>query len=385
MESNMTGNKKPGIFNILILLLISLSIISCSSVEDGVHLARDYVTSTKIGKPRILDSVSTEKYVYSTLNENEKILYDQIYNCIIGFDSECPISTKDPKELNKIFSCVVADYGDIFWIDGYEYMTYTSGSYITGITFTPSYTMDRSKKDELQSEIDEVCSSWLAELPDGADDYEKSKFVFEKLIENVDYVYNANNSQNILSVFLGGATVCQGYAQASAYLLSRLGIPAVVLSGKANNESHAWNLIRLDGEYYYFDVTWGNSTYRTEGASEKFIDYTYLNTTTAQMEGSHELDVVFSVPECTSIVNSYFVREGLFFREFNPDEVGASITEAYLSSKSSISLKFDNPVAYNKAFDYIIGEKHFADYCPGLLSIAYLEDSVNNVLTLEFI
>ena len=53
-------------------------------------------------------------------------------------------------------------------------------------------------------------------------DYEKSKWVYETLINRVDYVADAPDNQNIISVFLNGQTVCQGYSNAANYLFSKI-------------------------------------------------------------------------------------------------------------------------------------------------------------------
>lgn len=58
--------------------------------------------------------------------------------------------------------------------------------------------------------------------------------------------------------------VCDGYAKAFQYLLGRAGICAAVVSGEADSESgtlfeqgaHAWNIVRLDGEWYEVDSCW---------------------------------------------------------------------------------------------------------------------------------
>lgn len=57
-------------------------------------------------------------------------------------------------------------------------------------------------------------------------------------------------------------TVCAGYSQAFIYLLEPLGIEALYVTGPvifhdgSPNESHAWNLVQLDSNWYHVDVTW---------------------------------------------------------------------------------------------------------------------------------
>ena len=66
--------------------------------------------------------------------------------------------------------------------------------------------------------------------------------------------WGRNKNQNIISVFLNKKTVCQGYANATQYLLTLLGIPAVVVTGTAEGDTHAWNLVQLDGCMLFMNI-----------------------------------------------------------------------------------------------------------------------------------
>ena len=59
---------------------------------------------------------------------------------------------------------------------------------------------------------------------------------------NVEYQMGTEQNQNIISVFLNKKTVCQGYANATQYLLTLLGIPAVVVTGTAE-ETHTHGIL----------------------------------------------------------------------------------------------------------------------------------------------
>jgi hypothetical protein len=99
--------------------------------------------------------------------------------------------------------------------------------------------------------------------------YEKVKYIFEAMVSDLKYADDADNcpySQNIYSGIVTKTTVCAGYSAAFQYYCNQTGINCSWLASCY----HAWNIVEIDGDLYYVDVTWGDPT----GGS---IDYTYLN------------------------------------------------------------------------------------------------------------
>ena len=79
-----------------------------------------------------------------------------------------------------------------------------------------------------------------------------------------------------------GKGVCAGYAFALQYLLMRAGIQSYYVVGYAG-ENHAWNLAKIDGEWYYVDATWDDPVYN--GSDDPYSPYhSYFNITTAMLQ-----------------------------------------------------------------------------------------------------
>ena len=68
------------------------------------------------------------------------------------------------------------------------------------------------KPRDLQNQIEAKADQWIQGAPQG-DTYERIKYVYETLIDQVEYQEDSPQNQNIRSVFLEGKTVCMGYSR----------------------------------------------------------------------------------------------------------------------------------------------------------------------------
>lgn len=333
--------------------------------------------------PRTTDA---DRYVYGTLTEEERLVYDEIYQTIRAFEEKITVSTKDVNILEKAYDSVAADYGDIFWVDGYSYTEYTLYGVSIGLEFVPKYTMTQEERDMKKEQIDAAVAEILAAAPgDGASDYDKARYVFDYLVTNVAYDADAENNQNIISVFLNQKTVCQGYARATQYLLECLGIQSAVIGGRANGGPHAWNLVRLDDDYYYLDTTWGNTDASgTMAEITPYINYDYFCVTTAEIELTHRVEDDILLPECTATADNYYQREGFYFTENDPQTVGNIISERYNNGEKIISVKFASSELYQQMYEYFMNQQHIFDYCGGAANLYYVENMELGILTFCF-
>ncbi len=323
-----------------------------------------------------VQKVSVGKYAYEQLDEEGKRVYDEMLTAILSQQEKISLSTIDTDVMNHAYTALCSDYGGLFWVNGYVFTRYTKGGELVSLEFSPKYTLNREERRLMQEKIDQVVEQWFAGISLNDSDYQKAKYVYELLALNTEYVEDAEDSQNIISVFIRRQTVCQGYACAVQYLLEQLGIESVIVSGKALGQPHAWNLICLDGEYYYMDATWGNNGYRNrEGVETSFIDYNYMAMTTAEMQLGHEPDKEILLPECTAVLNNYYIKEGNYIEEWQPEQIGFMLAQAW-EEKRVLTLRFSDDSLKEQAFQYFIQDGHIADYCAGLSQINYLEDSL---------
>lgn len=353
------------------------------------HLTGDSTTSdsgkTSVAEPVTVESVSYDRYAYQQLDSTSQEVYDQIYDCIINYNDKVSLVSFDENVLATAYEAMMADYGSLFWVRDYKYNTYKRGDKVVGLEFEPKYTMTEEKRDDYQSRINQVADEWLSGISSDASDFDKALYVFETLIDNVDYDTDSEQNQNIISVFINKSTVCQGYADAAWYLLDKLGIKSTIVTGTANNEAHAWNLVYLDGAYYYMDVTWGNSRYlNLDNSTTKRVNYAYLAMTTAELTRTHSLGMSIEMPQCVSTADNYFVKKGLYFQSFDPNAIGSVFAESYKRGDEEISIKLADASLYSQVSQYFFDDQHISQYCQGLSTIYYLMDENVYVITVQW-
>lgn len=321
-------------------------------------------------------------YAFGKLSEEEQDVYLEILEALVGYQENVKLSSCDKELISRVFQCVLNDHPEIFYVEGYSYTEYTLGNLLKKITFTGSYCFSPKEVEEMKQQIENYVNLCFAGMPENADEYGKVKYIYEYLIHHTDYDAEAKNSQNICSVFLERKSVCQGYAKATQYLLNRAGIFATLVLGQVvGGEGHAWNLVRIDGEYYYVDTTWGDASYQAVGGSdypiEKIptINYDYLCVTTEQMEVTHTPENVVELPQCSAMDANFYVREGMYFTEWDEEKIEKIFSDGYERGDTYVTLKCDGAAVYRKMQEALIEEQGIFRYldCPDK-AVSYVEN-----------
>lgn len=333
------------------------------------------------------------RFAYESLDAQEQIWYGEIEQALGEMTDTVKLSTEpigqglDEQDIDRIFQCVLIDHPEIFYTTGYTYTKYSRGDRTVGIDFAGTYSLPREEAVNKAEEIRGRALEWLSDIPSDASEYDKVKAVYEKIIFSTDYDLNASDNQNIASVFLGNSSVCQGYAKATQYLLNHLGVMCTLVQGTVDTgEAHAWNLVRVDGDYYYVDTTWGDASYRMEDGSGQEelpeINYDYLCVTTQELLRTHCIESVVAMPECTATQANYYVREGVYFTSYDAEQMQSIFDRAWESGRTEITLKCADEECYREICRELIDEQEIFSYMPENSStIAYAQNGKQLSLT----
>ena len=226
------------------------------------------------------------------------------------------------EEACTVYELVLSDHPDIFW-HGENFNGSAQGDY--AIALHPTYTLTGAALDEARAALEDEVVRLTADLA-GKSDYEKSILLHDRLAAETVYALQGDH-QTAYGALVQGTAVCAGYARAYQLLMQRAGIPTWYVTGSSYSPAgqliaHAWNLVQLDGAWYYTDVTWDDQT--------NYTFYAYLNNTTAQMAESHFVDAYAEyLPAATATTHNYHVRHDLVMEQFDVNKVADVIRNHY--------------------------------------------------------
>lgn len=139
----------------------------------------------------------------------------------------------------------------LYWYIELSYSLSMSGGFVSKII--PRYkTTDRNEISKIRDKIDSATEEILLNISPNMTDYEKIMAVHDYMVLN--YTYDITDTAQDVSVIYDKTGVCTAYSMAFIHMMNVLGIDATIITSE--RMVHAWNLVRLDGEWYHMDVTW---------------------------------------------------------------------------------------------------------------------------------
>lgn len=219
----------------------------------------------------------TEFYpYYGMLSEALQRVYRQVYANAQALNQDfTPLESLTPQQMQNVMEAVYNDHPELFWMDTAYACTYGANGGCTKLSLQFNQTAGRLS--ESGRDFTSAANEIIAGAINYTTDFEKERYVHDALLGRVEYQLGARMNQSAYSALVNRQTVCAGYARAFQYILQQLNIPCYYCTG-FSGENHAWNIVKLDGDYYNVDLTWDDTQPGT---------YDYFNRSDAEFARDH--------------------------------------------------------------------------------------------------
>ena len=378
----------------------SIGATSSGSEQENDGIPVEVVQDDSGSSPVVIPDAAEERFkglCYQTMSLEQRLIYEQLYEGIAAREQEFYIDAKDADAVGDVLNGLLADNPEFFWMYG--------AASIYGLESRPrkritlEFNCKPEEIDYLAGLIEDEADRYLQSLSPDAADYDKVKAAYEFVISNVSYDIDAAQGQNLQSSMIYHKSVCAGYSKELQFLLQKAGVECAYITGTVTRdgvmESHAWNLVEIDGTNTYVDATWGDPSYAmsSEAARElPDISYNYLCLTTEEMTRTgHEANENYVLPECTSYEYDYYIRSGRYYEYCDTDAIRMQIRNAVDNNVPDVHMKFASLEDYYEAQIVIFDDGILSDELQnrmkwdGLTTITYFPLTNDDLYTIEIL
>ncbi len=273
-------------------------------------------------------------FYYDRLPAALRELYDRLLTGIRTHAPEVTGVNCTIDELTKVSHSISYDHPELFW---YKSCALRGGDALLYYGASPA------EAAALQKRIDEAVPQFLAGIEPTMSAYDVALRIHTRIIAMVDYDTIALQKQKeaggpaddridelrtICGVFLKGKAVCEGYARAVQYLLQKCGVECAEAVGYIHmdngddGQAHAWNILRVDGDYYYLDTTWDDSSNTIQTVKRTEMGFDYFCITTEELTRTRDTRLCpVEMPLCQAVRANYFHHNSLVLSGWEPERL----------------------------------------------------------------
>ena len=303
------------------------------------------------------------EYYRSLLTGQELIVYDTLYTAFEGLADQVKVPVLDIHRLSDIFWKVTYDHPAIYYIDSFSY-TIFPGEILIYIKYLYTKNEILQIDQRIDAGMESVKKAFFSKPMMST--FQKEVIIHDCIVMMTSYDYETLEKQkhnlplpayqnSICGPLLHRKDRCGGIAKTFKFFCDYYQIPCIYVLGNAPT-SHAWNIVKIDKQYYHMDATWdikekGDISFR----------YDYFNMSDALLE--HEKTHFWNkadYPKCPSNEMNYYNVKKLFVKNLSDIDflIGSKFKgQKYICFKfASMDLPDNNVIIdYVKAAIY----KHF--------------------------
>lgn len=222
--------------------------------------------------------VSTDVQVVYSKSLYNQHLKEALYENIKSHNENFTITFRGNTE--KIDQQLEHIMNDLQYEDPYAYenmvnwrASYSYTSKKAKLNFYITYLITPDQERFLTNEVKRLAHKIITNQ---MSDFEKVKGIHDYVLRNAEYSSETNASQySPYTILTEQKGVCQAYAFLMYRLLQEANVEVRYVKGMAKGSLHAWNLVKLENEWYHLDATWNDTV--VDGKVDLGYQYFLLN------------------------------------------------------------------------------------------------------------
>lgn len=331
-----------------LVLALACAVLAAVGVKKFIQFGM----LAKYPEPQYLsDDEKMVRPAYEQLSKTEKSVYTALYRGMNDYEREidlpCEISGKT---YSKIYCLLEKQEGELFFIDS---MYYTAEKIRTAKVI---YREDKKRIREMRLELEAATDDGVKNAGNVTNEYDTVMRIHDYIIRKCRYI-EENESGYCATAYgclVQNEANCEGYAKAFDLLASRMGLESILVTGTTDDgENHAWNQVKVDGNWYNIDVTWDDTDVDGDLRRAYFLCDDEI------FGATHFPDSEFvRTYDCGDSQGNFYIKNGLYAdSEQAADEI---LRREIKSGASQAELRFANDELYDLFMDkYIKGQEIF--------------------------
>lgn len=367
---------------IIIMIFLGVALLKIPAVKDmfatitGIVISNEleeYNNEFEINKLK----VKNQTFYYDNLSDTNKQIYTCIANGVKNFDKRFALKGYNiididttMKDIEDSMQAFFADHPEVFYVNN-QYTVSTKKTFFNSyVEIELKYTVDsKSDLDRQINELEGKINEYL-QVAEGKTGFDAELELHDRVGTSTEY-YNYSNLEEvpqdchtIYGTLIKNKAVCDGFSKTFQILLDRKGVENIIVLGNLENESHAWNLVKIEDDWYHVDLT---SSKAIKDADIKIVLHTYFNLTTEQIEKTHKIDNKDILPVANSKKYNYYKCTGKSisvadnfntkFKKLLDTNTNKYLLEFSTEGLKNVPEKMVDFLSQNKYNDYISNNK----------------------------
>ncbi len=289
------------------------------------------------------------RYFINAMDDEQLENFCAMYEAALNYEPACTLPHEMTKEeLDDMYNIMYVECPELLHIYGAENNSYSYSYYQdTGMIYELQFSYELSE-DEYRAQY-RACKDKIAGLvseTEGMTDAERELYVYRAIASNCYYNMESTNCGSSYGALIENQAKCIGISLAMKWTMEEMGIQCMCITGDTPGEpvGHAWNIIRLDGEYYDLDVTADAQLDAHTGV----LTYYAYNVSDTLIRKKHIVNDFFEryapILGSSTMDNSYYALAGRYIRSGQPysavmDEL---VLEAADNGGEYVGLQFES-------------------------------------------